>query len=378
MNDKPRILLVGNHLSGAGFNPGVCEGLADRLRRRGWQVLTTSHRPGRLARGCDMLGTVWRARHAYDLAHVDVYSGKAFLWAEAVCRLLRLSGKPYVVTLRGGDLARFARQRSRRTAKLLRGAAAVTTPSRFLFEHLGCIGPAVHRSTLPATSSRLRRPLGSAAEPIGRATACHLIPNPVDVGAYRFRPRCEVEPRLVWLRAFHRIYQPELAVAVLSALVREFPDVRLAMIGPDKGDGSLARTRRAVERCGLSRRVEFLGAAAKSSLPVLLDRGDIFLNTSRIDNTPVSVLEAMAGGLCIVSTSAGGMAYLLRHEWDALLTPPDRPPEMAAAVRRLLHEPALAGQLSQNARRNVEPYDWPAVLPLWERLFFTAAKGNAT
>jgi L-malate glycosyltransferase len=390
MNDKPRILLVGNHLSGAGFNPGVCESLAARLRGRGWRVRTTSHQRGRLARLGDMLGTVWQDRHHYDLAHVDVYSGRAFLWADAVCRLLRFAGKPYIVTLRGGNLARFGRRRPRGVAKLLSGAVAVTTPSRFLFEHFGRIEQEIHQST-PAVRSRcFCAPFGPADEPNNRAparsgstdqpnnrtTAFHLIPNPIDVEAYRFRPRRSAQPRLVWLRAFHRIYQPELAVTALSQLVREFPAARLTMIGPDKGDGSLARTRRAAERCGLARRIDFAGAASKSSLPALLDRGDIFLNTSRIDNTPVSVLEAMAGGLCIVSTSAGGIPFLLRHECDALLTACGRPAEMAAAVRRLLCEPSLAEQLSQNARRHVEPYDWSAVLPEWERLFLNGAQAT--
>jgi glycosyltransferase involved in cell wall biosynthesis len=182
---------------------------------------------------------------------------------------------------------------------------------------------------------------------------------------------------LVWLRAFHRIYQPELAVTVLFEIVRDFPAARLTMVGPDKTDGSLARTRRLAERRGLARRIDFPGAAPKSSLPALLDRGDIFLNTSRVDNTPVSVLEAMAGGLCIVSTRAGGMPYLLQHECDALLTGCGHPAEMAAAVRRFLHEPALAEQLSQNARRNVEAYDWSAVLPRWERLFLATAERRA-
>jgi glycosyltransferase involved in cell wall biosynthesis len=362
MNDKPKLLLVGNHLSGAGFNPGVCESLADRLRGGGWQVLTASHCPGRLARVCDMLGTVWRFRHEYDLAHVDVYSGRAFLWAEAVCRLLRLTGKPYIVTLHGGNFARFARRRPRRVEKLLSGASAVTTPSRFLFEHVGSTDPPSNRST--------------ASQAIHRPTA--IIPNPIDVEAYRYRPRRTVEPRLVWLRAFHSIYQPELAVAALSEIIREFPAARLTMVGPDKGDGTLARTRRLAECVGLAGRIEFPGAAAKASLPALLDSGDIFLNTSRVDNTPVSVLEAMAGGLCIVSTSAGGMPYLLRHECDALLTAPSSPGEMAAAVRRVLREPALAERLSSNARRNVELYDWSAVLPTWERLFLTVAEGRAT
>jgi glycosyltransferase involved in cell wall biosynthesis len=145
------------------------------------------------------------------------------------------------------------------------------------------------------------------------------------------------------------------------------------MAGPDKGDGSFASSRQLAERRGVAERVTFPGAAPKNSLRDLFESGDVFLNTARVDNTPVSVLEAMAAGLCIVSTQAGGLRYLLHHERDALLTDSNQPHAMAAAVRRLLLQPGLAEQLSRTARRNVEPYDWAEILPLWERLFFDAA-----
>jgi glycosyltransferase involved in cell wall biosynthesis len=252
-----------------------------------------------------------------------------------------------------------------------------------LLEQFGSTVPA--NQNLPSTA--IDEPLGPAAfplahygstdRPINRSTTSttpfHLIPNPIDIAAYRYRQRRQAQPRLVWLRAFHRIYDPELAVTALSELVREFPDAQLTMIGPDKGDGSLARTRRMAERYGLGKRIAFPGAAAKASLPLLLDGADIFLNTSRVDNTPVSVLEAMAGGLCIVSTDAGGMTHLVHHERDGLLTPCGRPVEMAAAVRRLLRQPDLAEHLSCNARRHAETCDWSTILPLWERLFATTA-----
>ena len=351
-NQKSSILLVGNHLSSAGFNPGICETLAVRLRQRGWEVLTTSARPRGVERLADMVKTAWLSRHEYDLAHIDVYSGRAFVWAEAVARVVRYAHKPYVVTLRGGNLVEFARRWPRRVSALLGSAAAVTTPSRFLFESFRSAG------------------LGSGV--------LRLIPNALDVNAYGYRPRTAARPRLLWLRAFHRIYQPEMAVDMLAGLVQEFPDIQLTMAGPDKGDGSFARTRQLAERRGITERVAFPGAAPKASLRAFFESGDVFLNTARVDNTPVSVLEAMAGGLCIVSTQAGGLPYLLHHERDALLINSGHPREMAAAVRRLLRQPRLAEELSRTARRNVEPYDWSEVLPLWEQLFLDAASYRET
>ena len=67
---------------------------------------------------------------------MDLYSGSAFLWAEAACWTLRRVQRPYVLTLRGGDLPKFAGRRPRVVARLLRSAAAVTAPSRYLLEKM--------------------------------------------------------------------------------------------------------------------------------------------------------------------------------------------------------------------------------------------------
>src|SRR5690606_15287473 len=86
---KHSILLVGNFLSASGGSRSVCEDLALRLAASGWPVLTTSNKPGRLARLLDMMKTAWTNRYRYAVAQVDVYSGAAFIWAEAACWTLR-------------------------------------------------------------------------------------------------------------------------------------------------------------------------------------------------------------------------------------------------------------------------------------------------
>jgi glycosyltransferase involved in cell wall biosynthesis len=140
------------------------------------------------------------------------------------------------------------------------------------------------------------------------------------------------------------------------------------MIGPDKGDGSLQRTRQEAESLGLSAHLTLAGSVPKQQVPEKLAEADIFLNTSGADNTPVSVMEAMACGLCIVSTDVGGIPYLLASETDALLVPPDDVAAMALAVRRILEQPALAERLSLNARRNAVRFDWEAITPQWDHL----------
>jgi len=150
--------------------------------------------------------------------------------------------------------------------------------------------------------------------------------------------------------------------------VQDFPDVHLTMIGGDKGDGSLIHVRHIAEQKGLVRRMHLPGGVSKTELPRWFNTGDIFLNTTDVDNTPVTVLEAMACGLCVVSTNVGGLSYILEHEKDALLVSPNDPEEMSSAVRRILTEPGLAARLSNNARRKVTAFDWEMILPQWHEL----------
>ncbi len=339
-NSNGSVLLVGNFLSAHVANRSVGEEMADRLRQRRWTVITTSNRRNKLARLIDMVSTVLQRRMSYEVAQVDVFSGPAFLWAEMSCMALRAVRKPYVLTLHGGNLPAFCEKHRHRVCRLLQSAAVVTCPSRYLLDRMA------------SCCNRLR-----------------LVPNPIDIGAYPYRARSQPRPALIWLRAFHAIYNPTLAPRALALLQSEFPALSLKMVGPDKGDGSLQATQAAARQWCPRTEIQFPGGVAKCDVPHWLDQHDVFINTTNVDNTPISVIEAMACGLNVVSTNVGGIPYLLANEHDALLVEPDNPPAMAGAIRRLLRESGLAQRISSAARRKVEEFDWSRVLPQWEAMF---------
>jgi glycosyltransferase involved in cell wall biosynthesis len=338
-----RTLWLGNfHL--ASGTPQVCEELSERIRGHGWPVLTASSCRNRLLRLLDMMHAVWKNRDHYDVAHVDVFSGPAFWWAQACTEALSACGKPFVLSLHGGGLPDFADEHPKRVERLLARAEAVTAPSPYLVRRFRSL----------------------------RADIVEL-PNPLDLKRYPFRLRRPIAPRILWLRAFHDIYDPPCAVDVLRRVLTVCPDATLAMLGADRGDGSLERTRAYCERLGLERRVEFAGPIPKASVPSYLDQADVFLNTSRIDNAPVSITEAMACGLPIVSSNAGGIPDLLTDERDALLFAPGYSQGMAHGVIRIATEPGLAEQLVRRARERARSFDWSVVLPAWQHLLARAA-----
>lgn len=344
VDHRRRVLLVGTFLSSSFANYSVGEDLAKRLAEAGWHVIVTSTKIARMARLLDMLMTTWQRRKDYAVAQVDVYSGLAFGWAEAVCWTLQRAGKPYVLTLHGGNLPMFAQRWPGRVCRLLKSAATVTAPSHFLFEQMA--------------------PYGSDVQ---------LLPNPLHLDQYVFHLRKQSMPRLIWLRSFHEVYNPTMAPHVVAHLKPLFPDIRLVMVGPDKGDGSFQQTQNVTRQLGLETHITFPGGIPHDDVSRWLQTGDILINTTNVDNTPVSVLEAMACGLCIVSTNVGGLPYLLEHEHDALLVPPRNPEAMAVAIQRVLQEPGLSQKLSTNARHKAERFGWKEILPQWEAILTSAA-----
>ena len=334
------LLLIGNYLSGPGYNHNVWQDLAGHLPKVGFGVITTSSKEKKIPRLLDMLKTIWLRRNDYQIAQIDVFSGQAFIFAECSARLLRALNKPFILTLNGGNLPQFSQKHFQRVQQLLTMADAVTAPSMYLLDRM-----AICRSDI------------------------QLLPNPIEISNYPFRLRKYPKPAMIWLRAFHHVYNPTMAPRVLANILNDYPTASLVMIGPDKGDHSLQNTMEVTDHLGVEQKIKFPGAVLKSEVPMELNQGDVFINTTNFDNTPTSVVEAMACGLCVISTNVGGLSYLLNDGEDALLVPPDDPVAMGVAARRVLSEPGLAERLSQNGREKAEKLDWANILPLWNSLF---------
>jgi glycosyltransferase involved in cell wall biosynthesis len=333
-----RVGIAGPLLGGnAGWvtNPGQV--LADHWRAQGRDVRTTSDQVGRVRRLADTMGAVARWRGRVDVAIVLVYSGIGFSVAEATTLVARAVGLPVVHWLHGGNLPDFAAAHPRRVRRLLAQGSAVVAPSDYL---------------------------AGAIEGIGEHA--EVIPNLVDLDRLGWREHAPAAPRLVWMRTFHPLYDPELAVRALAVLRATHPDATLTMAGQDKG--SRGEVQEVAADLGLGDAVAFPGYVEDADKAALFDAHDVFVNTNRVDNTPVSVLEAMGAGLPVVTTDAGGLPYLVTDGHSGLVVPVGDADAMAAAVGRVVDDPALAAILSRGGRAVAEASTWDAVGPRWDEV----------
>ncbi|WP_317039847.1 glycosyltransferase family 4 protein [Cochleicola gelatinilyticus] len=192
-----------------------------------------------------------------------------------------------------------------------------------------------------------------------------FIPNSIELEKYPFLLRKAYPPKLLWVRSFSEIYNPMLALKVLKQLVENGIAASLCMIGPEK-DGSLMKCKAFAEAENLP--VIFTGKLTKEEWITRSKESTIFLNTTFYDNMPVSVIEAMALGLPVISTNVGGIPFLIQTKINGLLVPPDNTEAMISAITHLTTNPEDAMQIATNARKIVEDFDWINVKQKWMKV----------
>jgi glycosyltransferase involved in cell wall biosynthesis len=285
----------------------------------------------------------------YDICVLDVYSQLSFILEFFAGWLNFFLRKPVVMILNGGAIPEFVEQRPWLIRAFFKHASRLVAPSAFLADKFLPFG-------LEVT----------------------VIPNGMHLGHYPFQIRSQPSKRIIWLRSFHHIYQPSMAVEILRILYQADAEFHLTMIGLDKKDGSRQEAERVALDNQLTQNVTFLPQIQKSQVPDMLNQGDIFLNTTIYESFGISVAEAAACGLCVVTTNVGALPYIWKDGKNAFLFPPDDPQAAAAAIRRLFVEPDLAGEISLNGRKNIEQFGWSQVLPQWIDVIDQVMKKNST
>jgi glycosyltransferase involved in cell wall biosynthesis len=192
-----------------------------------------------------------------------------------------------------------------------------------------------------------------------------VIRNVVDASRFRYRKRMPLRPRLLSIRNFEPHYRVDITLEAFALLKAQHPEATLTIAGHGSGEGQLRELAAAIGTNG----IEFVGRVERPDIPGLYDRSDIFVNSSVVDNQPVSVLEAFAAGLPVVSTGTGDIAAMVRDGDTGLLVPQGDPMAMAKAVTSLLEDPGRALVMTRRGRQEIEKYTWSRVRTEWATLY---------
>jgi len=192
-----------------------------------------------------------------------------------------------------------------------------------------------------------------------------MVPNVVDLAQFPYTPRVPLRPLLLCTRNFDNYCGVDDVIRAFRRIKTKIPAARLYLVGKGKEERFV---RRLITELHLND-VEFSGAISRDRIPEMYANADIFINASRGDNMPVSILEAFASGLPVVTTAAGGISHMVTHEVTGLLSAVGDYEGLANNALRLLQVPILAQRLAQNAHEAALQCSWAAVRTRWLEVY---------
>jgi glycosyltransferase involved in cell wall biosynthesis len=259
-----------------------------------------------------------------DIVHINV-SQKGGAWRKMIiARVARLLGIPYVIHLHGSDFQKFWEGAPPFVASCISDMFFYSVRTLVL----GNVWRSLILSKVPEIEDRIA-----------------ILPNATPAVDSAIEKSSRDWISIVFLGLVSdRKGVPQL-VDALSTLSSE-----LNWRATIAGDGDVEVTRESISRRGLSGRVDLPGWVGPEEVSRLLLEGDVLVLPSLSENLPMSVVEGMAYGLSVVTTPVGAIADIIEHEKTGLLVPPGDSAALAAALGRLLAEPALRAQLGHAAQ----------------------------
>ena len=278
---------------------------------------------------------LWRSARKVDLYHVMANSGWSWhLFAAPAIWIAKFTGKPVIVNYQGGEADVFFDKAFSWVKPSLDRADAIIVQSGFL--------DMVFKK---------------------RGFSTHIVPNIIDLSRFSIEQNAAAAltadfPRILVARNLEPIYDNATALRAFQIVRKSLPSAQLVIAGSGPERQTLENL---AGELGLADAVVFTGRVENENMANLYYSADLMINPSLVDNMPVSVLEALASGVPVVSTNVGGVPHLVEHGKTALLVPPQDAAAMAAAILALLTDPAKARQIKEAGVASVQQYTWPRV-----------------
>ncbi|MDY0131699.1 MAG: glycosyltransferase family 4 protein [Desulforegulaceae bacterium] len=185
-----------------------------------------------------------------------------------------------------------------------------------------------------------------------------IVPNIADLDQFTFLKRNKFNPKLIVTRSLEEIYGIDTIIKSFYELQKSFPEAELGIAG----GGSLKKElKNLVNKLGIQDKVCFYGEVEHKKLPFIYSKYDIFVNSSKIDNLPGSILEAFASGLPVVSSNSGGIPFMVKNNYSGLLCNADDYLALTSNILKVINDPGLGTYLSANGFKELKNYTWPNI-----------------
>lgn len=226
----------------------------------------------------------------------------------------------------------------------------------------------------PLYTNNERRLIDQAAEVTTVSEACanelveyydhhdvEVVYNGVDTEYFRpgETPSVGSPPTVLYTGAHHPRKELNTLLYAVKQVVDCNPEIRVVLTGTGSNREELIQMS---SEMGIRDRVKFPGYVSRDRLLEYYQSSDIFVNPSRYEGLPTSVLEAMACGLPVVATDIPGHNELITRGENGLLVPPGDSSKLAKAISDLIADKDLQRQFAERSRATVtQKYDWAVI-----------------
>jgi len=175
---------------------------------------------------------------------------------------------------------------------------------------------------------------------------CRFIPNGVDDKIFYLLSETKNENYLITVGALKSRKGADLVIRAMTSLLTQFPNLKYKIIGASDDESYIKLLYDLIEQNQLSTRVELLGRVSDSDLRLLYNQASVFILAARdvsgnFEGFPMVFYEANACGIPVITTSGFGSEYAIKSGHNGLVIPPDRPEEIAKAVKQIITDPKI-------------------------------------
>lgn len=198
----------------------------------------------------------------------------------------------------------------------------------------------------------------------------HAINNLIELDKFTFRERRPLRPLFLSNRNLESHYGVDHVLRAFALIQKEIPEAELLVAGDGSQRGALEDLALAL---GL-RNTKFVGCVEHDDIIDQYHHADIYLNGSEIDNQPLSILEAFACGLPVITTDAGGIPDMVTNDTTGFVVSHGDHEAMASRALDLLQRRKAVAPLVQRAHDECQKYTWSAVRNQWIKLYRDVSK----
>lgn len=322
-----KILLISNYQSGIGGINAQVDLLQQFINQEdGWQADIFSTKGNPIRRCIAFFKLLCKARR-YDILHIHACSYWGMVPAVFGIIAGKLWRKRTIITYHGGEAKEYLAKNAAFVRRWLGRADEVIVLSGFLKEIFDQF-----------------------------QILCVVIPNIVVL-----RPQTErtttVAPKFISIRHLEPLYNIPCVLQAYEQVLKQYPEASLDILG----QGSMrAELETYVQEHNLTG-VRFIGQVPNDKIYDYFAKASIMLSAPKIDNMPVSILEAMNAGLLVISSRVGGVPYMIEDGKTGLLFESENCNDLADKMTWALEHPQEVNTMIMAAQNEVQKYSWEKV-----------------